>query len=142
MNPDRPQKTYKMHLKVSLPTEMLVDEDVVKVIAEAENGMFCMLPRHTDFVAALAPGVLYFFPAAGEESFAALDEGVLVKCGSDVFVSALNGIRGTDLGQLQGLVEKSFLQLDESERKARTALARLEAGTLRGFRGLQEKIYG
>jgi F-type H+-transporting ATPase subunit epsilon len=142
MNPDRPQETYKMRLKVSLPTEMLVDEDVVKVIAEAENGMFCMLPRHTDFVAALAPGVLYFFPSAGEESFAALDEGVLVKCGSDVFVSALNGICGTDLGQLQGLVEKSFLQLDESERKARTALARLEAGTLRGFRSLQEKIYG
>ena len=131
-----------MRLKVSLPTEMLVDEDVVKVIAEAENGMFCMLPRHTDFVAALAPGVLYFFPSAGEESFAALDEGVLVKCGLDVFVSALNGIRGTDLGQLQGLVEKRFLQLDESERKARTALARLEAGTLRGFRSLQEKIYG
>jgi F-type H+-transporting ATPase subunit epsilon len=142
MNPDRPQETYKMRLKVSLPTETLVDEDVVKVIAEAENGMFCMLPRHTDFVAALAPGVLYFFRSAGEESFAALDEGILVKCGSDVFVSALNGIRGTDLGQLQNLVEKSFLQLDESERKARTALARLEAGTLRGFRSLQEKIYG
>ena len=65
-----------------------------------------------------------------------------MKCGLDVFVSALNGIRGTDLGQLQGLVEKRFLQLDESERKARTALARLEAGTLRSFRSLEEKIYG
>ena len=64
-----------MRLKVSLPTEMLVDEDVVKVIAEAENGMFCMLPRHTDFGAAVAAGVVYFFPSAGEESFAALDEG-------------------------------------------------------------------
>jgi F-type H+-transporting ATPase subunit epsilon len=32
--------------------------------------------------------------------------------------------------------------LDESERKARTALARLEAGTLRGFRELQERFRG
>lgn len=131
-----------MRLIVSLPTETLVDEKVVKVIAEAENGMFCMLPRHCDFVAALVPSVLYFFPSEGKESFAAIDESVLVKCGSDVFVSALNGIRGADLGQLKDLVEKSFLHLDESERKARTALARLEAGTLRGFRDLQAKTYG
>jgi F-type H+-transporting ATPase subunit epsilon len=131
-----------MRLKIALPTETLVDEDVVKVIAEAENGMFCLLPRHIDFVAALVPGVLYFFPSKDEESFAALDEGILVKCGSDVFVSALKGIRGTDLSQLERMVETSFLQLDESERKARTALARLEAGTLRGFRDLQEKTHG
>ncbi len=131
-----------MHLKISLPTETLVDEDVVKVIAEAENGMFCMLPRHIDFVAALVPSVLCFFPYEGKESFAALDEGILVKCGADVFVSASNGIRGTDLSQLEDLVKNSFLHLDESERKARTALARLEAGTLRGFLDLQEKAYG
>lgn len=131
-----------MHLRVSLPTEILVDEEVIKVIAEAENGMFCMLPRHTDFVAALVPSVLCFYPCEGKETFAALDEGILVKCGVDVFISALNGIRGTDLNELEGLVEKSFLHLDESERKARTALARLEAGTLRGFLDLQEKVYG
>jgi F-type H+-transporting ATPase subunit epsilon len=132
---------HQMHLKVALPTETLVDEEVIKVVAEAEDGMFCMLPRHIDFVAALVPGVLYYFPVDGAEAFAALDDGILVKCGSEVLVSALKGVRGKDLAQLQSLVETSFLQLDESERKARTALARLEAGTLRGFRELQEKTY-
>jgi F-type H+-transporting ATPase subunit epsilon len=39
-------------------------------------------------------------------------------------------------------VEERFLELDEHERKTRTALARLEAGTLRGFRELQEKFHG
>ena len=66
----------------------------------------------------------------------------LVKRGSNVFVSASNGICDTDLGQLEGLVEKSFLQLDESERNARTALARLEAGTLRGFRDPRKITHG
>ena len=131
-----------MRLRISLPTETLVDEDVAKVIAEAENGMFCILPRHTDFVAALVPSVLYFFAVEGRESFAALDEGILVKCGRDVLVSAPKGVRGTDLDRLESLVETSFLQIDEAERKARTALARLEAGTLRGFRDLQEKTLG
>ncbi|MEA1889352.1 MAG: F0F1 ATP synthase subunit epsilon [Pseudomonadota bacterium] len=131
-----------MCLQVLLPTEVLVEEEVVKVIAEAENGEFCLLPRHIDFVATLVPGVLCFCNKQGEESYAAVDEGVLVKCGHDVFISTLNGVRGTDLSQLQALVEERFLELDEHERKARTAVSRLEAGTLRKFRELQEETHG
>jgi F-type H+-transporting ATPase subunit epsilon len=51
-------------------------------------------------------------------------------------------VRGTDLVELEGLVAERFLELDEHERKARTALARLEAGTLRGFLALQETFHG
>lgn len=131
-----------MRLRVLLPTEVLVDEEVTKIIAEAENGFFCLLPRHIDFVAALVPGLLSFHEADGRERFAALDEGILVKCGADVFVSTFNGVRGVDLERMQDLVEERFLDLDEHERKARTALARLEAGTLRGFRELQEQFHG
>lgn len=127
-----------MQLQVLLPTEILVDEKVIKVIAEAENGSFCLLPKHIDFVAALKPGILSFYSPDGEERFAAVDVGILVKCGRDVFVSTLNGVRGTNLDQLQSLIDERFLELDEHERKARTALARLEAGTLRGFKELQE----
>lgn len=127
-----------MQLQVLLPTEILVDEKVIKVIAEAENGSFCLLPRHIDFVAALKPGILSFYSSDGDEFFAAVDEGILVKCGYEVFVSTLNGVRGANLNQLQILIDERFLELDEHERKARTALARLEAGTLRGFKELQE----
>lgn len=133
--------TSSMQLRLMLPTEILIDEPVVKVVAEAYNGEFCLLPRHIDFTAALPPGVLHFFSADGEESFAAIDSGVLVKCGQDVLVSAINGVRCTDLGQLQSLLEARFLILDDAERKARAALARLEAGTLRRFRDLQEKLH-
>ncbi|SER57287.1 F-type H+-transporting ATPase subunit epsilon [Nitrosomonas sp. Nm51] len=129
----------EMRLQVLLPTGILVNERVIKIIAEAENGSFCLLPRHIDFVAALVPGILSFYPPNGGECFAAVDEGVLVKCGHEVFVSTLSGVRGTDLNQLEALIDERFLDLDEHERKARTALARLEAGTLRGFKELQDK---
>ncbi len=131
-----------MHLQVLLPTEVLVDEQVVKVVAEAENGSFCLLPRHVDFVSALVPGILSFHTFDGSECFAAVDEGILVKCDREVFISTLNGVRGSDLSHLQTLINERFLDLDEHERKARTALARLEAGTLRSFRELQDKSYG
>ena len=131
-----------MHLRLLLPTEVLVNESVTKIIAEAENGAFCLLPRHVDFVAALVPGILAFNTRGNEERFVGIDEGVLVKRGSEVFVSTLNAVEAENLEDLQAMIEKQFLELDEHERMARTALARLEAGTLRGFRELQERTHG
>lgn len=131
-----------MRLRVLLPTEVLVEARVSKVIAEAENGLFCLLPRHVDFVAALVPGILYYTTEAGQEQFLAVDEGSLVKCGDEVLVSVLNAVRGTDLEQLQSTVTESFRNLDEDERRARSALARLEAGTLRRILELEKQPHG
>lgn len=143
MNNDTEQSNSQtMHLRVLMPTEVLVDEPVVKVIAEADNGEFCLLPRHVDFVATLVPGILVFRTDQAQDNFAAIDEAILVKCGRDVFVSTLNGVRHKDINKLHRLVEERFLELDEHERKTRTALARLEAGTLRGFKQLQEVFRG
>lgn len=139
MNKHDQYKGQPMHLQVMLPTEVLVDQPVIKVIAQAVNGTFCLLPRHIDFVSALVPGILCFCNEAGDEEFAAINEGILVKCGREVMISTLDGVRGGDLRELNALVEERFVKLDEHERKARTALARLEAATLRGFRELQEK---
>ena len=58
-----------MRLKVMLPTERLVDEEVTKVIAEATNGSFCLLPRHIDFIAPLVPGLLQFSRPDGGEAY-------------------------------------------------------------------------
>lgn len=136
-----PAAGIAMHLKLLLPTEVLVDEPVVKLVAEAPDGYFCLLPRHRDFVAPLVPGVLAYYPESDGERFAAIDEGILVKCGRAVMVSTYSGVRGEDLERLEELVAASFLQLDEHERKARTALSRLEAGTLRKFKALQDAIH-
>jgi len=122
-----------MRLTVLLPSHVLVDEEVTKVVAEAENGWFCLLPRHADFVAALVPGVLVFATAAGAEGLAAIDHGMLVKCASEVLVSAWRGVTGDDLETLRAVVEREFLALDDRERAARGALARLEAGVVRRF---------
>ena len=131
-----------MHLKLLLPTEVLISEPVTKIIAEAVNGSFCLLPRHIDFVSSLVPGILSFTTADGEEIFVAVDEGTLVKCGEQVLVSTLNAVRGVDLAQLRLTVEERFMELDEHERVARTALARLEAGTIRRFIELEEQGHG
>lgn len=122
-----------MKLKVLLPTEVLVDEEVAKVVAEAENGAFCLLPRHVDFVAALSPGILTYTTAAGEERYAAHSDGILVKSDAEVRVSARNGVRGENLGRLKQLVAEKFAVIDDRERVARSAIAKLEADFFRRF---------
>lgn len=131
-------KPQKINLKVLLPGEKLVEAEVAKVIAEAENGSFCLLPRHLDFVAALPPGILYFETLEGEEEYIAVDEGVLVKAGPDVMVSVGNAVRGAPLGKLKETVENQYRTLDERQKSARSAVARLEAGLVRRFIELQE----
>jgi F-type H+-transporting ATPase subunit epsilon len=133
-----PEEAGMLRLRVFLPTETLVDEPASKVIAEAEDGAFCLLPRHVDFAAALVPGILIFVNAHGEERLLAVDEGSLVKAGAEVRVSVFNAVAGADLERLRQTVDERFLSLDEHDLEARSALARLEAGTLRGFVELEE----
>jgi F-type H+-transporting ATPase subunit epsilon len=116
----------KMKLKIMLPTRVFIDQDVNKVVAEAQDGSFCILPKHIDFVSALVPGIL-LFESNNEEEFLAIDEGILVKWGSDVLVSTRNAVRSIDLGQLKLTVVEEFRILDDREKKSRSVIARLEA---------------
>ena len=125
-----------MKLKVLIPTVVLIDREVTKVIAEAENGHFCLLPHHIDFVAALAPGILSFTTNTGEEIFVAVDEGILVKCDREVLVSTRNAIKGNNLETLKQTVVEQFHILDEKEKLTRSALAQFEASMMRHFQEL------
>jgi len=128
-----------MRLKVLLPTEVLLDEEVGKVTAEAQNGFFCLLPAHIDFVTALVPGLLSFESKEGGEIFVAVDEGVLVKEGQNVWVSTRNAMRGTELGRLRKTIEDTFKVLDDREKTARSAMAKIEAGFVRRFLEIQRR---
>jgi F-type H+-transporting ATPase subunit epsilon len=130
-----------MRVKVLLPTRVLLDVDgVSKLLAESTHGAFGILPRHVDFVAPIIPGIL-LLDRAGEELVLGVDEGVLVKRGGEVRVSVREAVRGEELGRIRELVTERFEELDERERRARTALARLEASFYRRFIE-QERLAG
>lgn len=122
-----------MRVKLVVPSGVLLEQEAVKVVAEAQDGAFCLLPRHIDFVAALVPGILGLTSADGEETFVALDEGILVKHGPEVLVSTWNAVQGR-LGELQQSVLGQVRALGEEEQKARLALDRLEASLVHQLR--------
>ena len=122
----------RMNLKILLPSGVFVDKrGVSRVVAETRDGSFGLLPRRLDCVAALAPGILIYETESEAEVFVAVDEGVLVKTGLDVFVSVPNAISGTDLGRLREAVEREFLSLDEREQSVRSVMAKMESGLIR-----------
>jgi F-type H+-transporting ATPase subunit epsilon len=123
-----------MNLKVLLPFRIFAAKaGVSRIVAETREGSFGLLPRRLDCVAALAPGILIYENEGEAEMYLAVDEGVLVKTGLDVFVSVRNAIGGTDLGQLREAVEREFLHLNERERSVRSVMARVESGLIRGL---------
>jgi F-type H+-transporting ATPase subunit epsilon len=131
-----------MKLRILVPERVAIDRSVAKVRAEAENGSFCLLPRHVDFVAALVPGLLGFEDEQGNETFLAVDHGVLVKCGDDVLVSTTRMIRGRSLGDLHRAVDDELRALDERQRRARSALGKIEADFVRRLVELEGSVHG
>ncbi len=124
-----------MQLKVLLPYRVFAEiSGVTRIVAETRQGSFGLLPRRLDCVAVLAPGILTYETAEQGEVYLAVDQGVLVKAGTEVLVSVRNAIGGTDLGKLHAAVEQEFLQLDDNEKRVRAVLAKLESGFVRRFR--------
>jgi len=121
-----------MNLKVLLPFQVFAEKTgVTRIVAETQEGSFGLLPHRLDCVAALTPGILIYEDEAEGEVYVAVDEGVLIKTGSDVLVSVRNAIAGTDLRQLREAVEREFLNLDEREHYVRSVLAKMESGFIR-----------
>lgn len=122
-----------MNLKVLLPTEIMINQSVTKVIAEAENGSFCLMPKHVDFLSALLPGILTFVDEQNCENYLGIGGGILTKTGSEVRISTIYAVQGDDLGTLRQKVTEQFEAYHERERLIRSAIAKLEADILRHF---------
>lgn len=126
--------TTLMNLKILLPFKIFAEKTgVLRIVAKTSEGSFGLLPHRLDCVATLTPGILVFETEAEGEVFMAVDEGILVKTGTNVLVSVRNAIGGMDLDELHQAVEREFLNLDEQEKNVRSVLAKLESGFIRRF---------
>ncbi|TNJ43315.1 ATPase [Phaeobacter sp. B1627] len=126
-----------MTVSLRLPTQSLYEAQATALTAVASDGAFGILPNHIDFVTAIVPSVLTLCLTDGTEEIFGVDEGLLVKKGHLVSVSVRRGVHGDNLASLQDLVEARFVQMDEEERQARSALSRLEADLVRRFAELK-----
>lgn len=131
--------TESMHLKILLPYQVFADLPAVrKLVVETTGGSYGVLPQRLDCTAALVPGILLYETEKDGEKYIAVNEGILIKAGRDVFVSVRNAIGNAPLGKLRALVEKEMVELDEIEINARSVMAKLETGFIRNFQKLRK----
>ena len=123
-----------MNLRILLPFRIFADKNgVVRIVAETSAGSFGLLPNRLDCVAVLVPGILIFEMEEEGEVYVAVDEGILVKTGTEVLVSVRNAIEGNDLASLRESVKKEFLNLDAQEQNVRRVMVKMESGFIRRF---------
>lgn len=126
-----------MNLNILLPFRVFAQKtDVLRIVAETPVGSYGFLPNRLDCVATLTPGILMYESESDGEVYVAVDEGVLIKTGTNVFVSVRRALGGTDLDQLHATVEKEFRAQDEEEQDMRTVMTKLETGFLRRLANL------
>ncbi len=106
--------------------------DISKLTAEGLEGHFTLLPDHIDYVSVLVPGILQLTNGNKEHIFA-VDHGTLVKIGHSVRISCRNVVEGENIHRLSQVVDEKFKEIDDMEKKARSALLGLEYGVIRGF---------
>lgn len=118
-----------MTLKILLPFRVYAEvKNVRKIIIETSEGSYGLLPQRQDCVAALVPGILTY--ESDKVTYLAVDEGIMIKAGSEVLVSVRQAIGGVDLGRLHEAVEKEYKQLDETEKSIRSVISKLETGLM------------
>jgi F-type H+-transporting ATPase subunit epsilon len=123
-----------MTLRIFLPAQIAVEEEgIERVRGEGVTGSFTLLPRHVDFVAPLAPGLLSFSRGEEEDQFVAINGGILVKEGGEIMISTTAATRGTEAEKLSEEVEAFYDRMTEREKQARLALRKMEADFVRRF---------
>ena len=118
-------------LKILLPNKVFAKHNnVLRIIVDTLEGSYGILPNRRDCTAALTPGILTYQIEIGKDVYIAIDQGIFVKKGNEVFVSVRQAIQGIGLSQLREAVKKEFLTLDQKQQEIRFAMDKLESNFL------------
>ena len=118
-----------MDVKILLPYKVFAEiKNVSNIIAETSEGSFGFLPNRLDCVAVLVPGIFAY--ETDKVHYIAVNEGLLVKTGSEVMVSVRNAVGGVELGKLADTIKNEFKNTDENDEKIQQMASKLESGFL------------
>lgn len=121
-----------MTVQVRTPTRLVLDvAGIYSVRYETIDGCRTLEPRHLDGVDALSPGILTLTTASGEQTAAAVDEGILVKAGQAVTIAVRHVIPARGKSSLRQALREELARIRNTEADLRAALASLESRFLK-----------
>lgn len=122
-----------MRLTVVTPLAVVVEtEHVAHLRAEDDTGAFGILPRHADFLTALAVSVATWRDEQGGEHHIVVRGGMLeVRGGEAITIATPEAVAGDDLHRLEHDVLAVFRRQVAEEQAARTDAERLYLAAIR-----------
>lgn len=121
-----------MRLRITDPTTIVVDRDIMSLRAEDASGSFGILADHADLVTALEISIVSWREPSNKPGYCAVRNGILtVSDGNRVEIATREAHVGDDLDDLETVVLAGYRQHREAERSSRTASARLRMQAIR-----------
>lgn len=121
-----------MQLKLYNPSKLIIGVETNKIVAEDNNGSFCLLPKHIDCVRILKPCILTY-QEDNNQKYIGIDEGILIKCKKDVYICVKNAISGVELGKMKEVLEDKLKNIIENDKKTRELLNEIEIGFVKKY---------
>jgi len=118
-------------LCVYTQTDVLLEEDVSHVSAEAPTGSLGIRPGHAGLVTPLVQSILTVRRPDGTVHYVAVNGGVLVVNGDSVQVVSREAAVSDDLQRLERVVLQSFMEQTEQDRKTHTAFEKMRLDFMR-----------
>ena len=113
-------------LKIYSPIEMLLDEEVKKLIFQGKEGYVTILPNHIDYVSSFESNIMSYVDKNDNQKFIALNSGILVKYSNKVRLTAYKAIIGDSLKDLKTKVNEITEKEDDIEKEINKNLKQLE----------------
>lgn len=129
-----------MQVRILLPFRVFAEwKDVKRLVVPTAAGLYGFWPQRLDCTAIVVPGIITCETQSGGVQYMALNEGVLTKAGTRVWIAVRNAVGNAPLGKLKEVVEKEMRHLDEREIAVRSVMAKLERGFVRSLEKLRKE---
>jgi len=128
-----------LNLEIIAPHRLIVDCRVVALQAADASGRFGIWPGHEDFLTVLIPCVLHYRAEDGQESFAAVDGGVLLLENGRISVATRDAVVAARLDEVADRAAAMLDARKHKEQAARTGFGELESSLLRELRKAEQR---
>lgn len=120
-------KTDLLEFEILAPDGVVSRERISSLEAEDASGRFGIWPHHEPFFTVLAPGVLVYRLANGQEQYAAVDGGVLLVDHGRASIVSREALTSARLDDVAGKARELLAARRALERSTSSAFAELEA---------------
>ncbi len=129
-----------MRLKIIEPFKIILDEEVASLSIEGGEGSFTVRERHIDLISEIVPCIVKY-SRGGNESYAAVNSGILLKEGENINISTKDCVLSDNLEELYDVVSDRYRASDEREKEIKTGLMKLEKRIMRGMLELEKEKF-